>query len=258
MGRRIIAMERTNIDDRSKGKLILDHICSFWTRRIICVSPHIADFLLKKSSIRPDKIVVIEDPVMISPLSGQAIPIKNKIKGKFVFGSIGHFYPLKCHHILIQSFSRLIEKYPDSILILVGDGPEKHKLKQLCKILNVQDKVLFTGEQLFPHDYYPLFDVFVFPTISEGFGNVFFEAMNHRLPVICSDIRPISDYITHGHDGLLFKPESVDDLLEKMTLLHQNPLLRNTIRYNGYDLAKKRFGHDVLMKRLFREITGEI
>jgi glycosyltransferase involved in cell wall biosynthesis len=257
MGRRITAMERTNIDDRSKGKLLLDLICSFWTCNIICVSHHAAEVLLKKSRINPKKIVVIESPAVISSTSGQDIPIKDKIKNKFVFGTIGNFYPLKCHEILIESFSRILRQCPDARLILVGDGPEKQKLTQLCNSLVVQDKVLFVGEQSFPHDYYPLFDVFVFPTISEGSGTVFYEAMHHRIPVICSDIRPFSDYITNGHNGLLFRPESIDDLLEKMILLYRNTSLRNKIRFNGNNLAKKHFDYDTLMGNLFHTITGE-
>jgi glycosyltransferase involved in cell wall biosynthesis len=257
MGRRIIAMERTNIGDRSKGKFLLDLICSFWTCKIICVSFHTADVLLKKSRINPDKIIVIEDPTKISGISGQDIPIKDKLKKKFIFGTIGNFYPLKCHGVLIESFSKLIKQYPDARLILVGDGPEKQKLTQLCNTLSIQDKVFFVGEQSFPHDYYPLFDVFVFPTISEGSGTVFYEAMHHRVPVICSDIRPFSDYITHGHNGLLFKPESVDDLLGNMMLIYQNTFLRNKIRFNGHDLAKKHFDYDTLMGKLFHAITGE-
>ena len=257
MGRRITAMERGNIDDRSKGKLLLDFICSFWTHKIICVSHHTAEVLLRKTKINPDKIVVIEDPTKISAISGHAIPIKEKLKNKFVFGTIGNFYPLKCHGLLIESFSKLLKRYPDARLILVGDGPEKQTLTQLCKSLNIQDKVFFVGVQSFVHDYYPLFHVFVFPTISEGSGTVFYEAMHHRIPVICSDIRPFSDYITHGHNGLLFKPESIDDLLEKMILLYQNTSLINKIRFNGYDLAKKHFDYDILMGKLFHAITGE-
>ena len=257
MGRRIVAMERTNIDNRSKGKLILDFICSLWTNRIICVSQHIADFLLKESNIKPDKIVVISDPTRITPPSNHSVPVKYQIKNKFVFGTVGHFFPLKCHHLLIESFSKFVERYPDSALLLVGDGPEKANLKLLCKTLNIEDKVFFVGEQSFPHDYYPLFDVFVFPSISEGLGSVFYEAMHHRLPVICSDIRPLSDHITHGYDGLLFQPESVEDLLKKMTLLHQNPFLRNTIRVNGYELARKKFDYELLMGKLFHAITEE-
>ena len=257
MGRHIIAMERGNIDDRSKGKLLLDFISSFWTHKIICISNPIAEVFLKKTKIYPDKIVVIEDPTKISGISGHTIPIKGKIKNKFVFGTIGNFYPLKCHGILIESFSKLLKRYPDARLILVGDGPEKKNLERLSETLNVQDKVFFLGEQLFPHDYYPLFDVFVFPSIREGLGNVFYEAMHHRVPVICSDIRPFSDYITDGHDGLLFKPESIDDLLEKMILLYQNKSLRNKIRFNGYELAKRHFDYDTLMGKLFHAITGE-
>ena len=131
------------------------------------------------------------------------------------------------------------------------------KLTQLCKSLNIQDEIFFAGVQSFPHDYYPLFDVFVFPSISEGLGTVFYEAMHHSVPVICSDIRPFSNYITHGYNGLLFKPGSVDDLLEKMILMYQNTFLRNKIRFNGYDLAKKHFDYEILMGKLFHAITGE-
>jgi glycosyltransferase involved in cell wall biosynthesis len=257
MGRRIIAMERTNIDDRSKGKLILDLICSLWTHRIICVSQHIADFLLKKSKINPDKILVIVDPTKISPPSENPVAIKDKIKNKFVFGTIGNFFPLKCHRILIESFSKIVDNCPDSVLLLVGDGPEEENLRQLCKALNIEDKVFFVGKQLFPHDFYPLFDVFVFPSLSEGSGTVFYEAMHHRVPVICSNIRPFSDYIMDGHNGLLFKPESIDELSEKMMRIYQNALLRNTIKFNGYDLAKKHFDYELLMGKLFHAITGK-
>jgi glycosyltransferase involved in cell wall biosynthesis len=257
MGRRIIAMERTNIEERSKSKLLLDYFCSLWTSKIICVSQHIADVFLKKTRINPHKFIVIPSPAKIAPSSGRDLPIRNEIKGKFVFGNISHFYPLKCHRVLIESFSQLSNCCPEAILILVGNGPEEPKMKKLCAELNIMDKVFFMGEQRFPHDYYPLFDVFVFPTVSEGTGNVFYEAMHHKVSVICSNIRPFSDYVVHGQDGLLFTPGSSGDLTEKMRLLYENASLRNKIRFNGYDLAQKHFDYNILMKKLFHEITGD-
>lgn len=257
LGRRITAMERTNINNRSKGKLLLDLICSLWTNKIICVSNHIGELLLKKTKINPEKIVVIEDATKILAESCNEIPIKNKIKNKFVFGTVGSFYPLKCHGVLIESFSKVLEQHPDSRLLILGDGPEKRRLKKLCETRRIEDKVFFVGEQLFPHDYYPLFDVFVFPSISEGSGTVFYEAMFHRIPVICSDIRPFKDYIVNYHSGVLFIPESIEDLSEKMIELRQNTSLRNKIGSTGYDLAKKYFDYEMLMGKFYETITGK-
>ena len=246
-GRSLIAMERGSLENRSRGKLFLDFIVSLWTSRIICVGPHIRETFIEKTRINPGKILVIPDASRILPSSGNGGEIGDRIGDGFVFGYVGRLSLDKRPHILIHSFFRIARGRSDLFLVFVGDGPERDSLDRLCRDLNIMDQVIFVGEQEFPHDYYPQFDVFIFPTIMEGNGSCAYEAMHHGVPVIVSSIPPFDRYIEDGVNGVLFQPDDVDDLSGKMKTLMEDSKRRNRIGWNGYETAVTQFDYQDLM-----------
>ena len=251
MGRKIVAMERGGIiHKRPLGKIFLDWLCSKWTYKIVCVSTYLKDDLIKTSGIDPRNVTVIEDGVPEEPVQDPQNKLRERIAGRFVFGSMGMLIPTKRQSVLIKAFSIILRVYPNCVLIIVGGGEEEQKLKKLVGQLQLKDSVIFTGHQRYPHDFYPLFDVFVFPSISEGLGNVYIEAWLHFLPIICADIRPMSDYTTNNYNGLLFKADNEKDLAEKMKQLIEGKELRIRLGQNGHEIAKKKFNANTQLKKL--------
>ena len=121
---------------------------------------------------------------------------------------------------LIRAFYKVKQKIPNSLLVLVGDGPDKQKLISLAKSLNLENDVIFTGFKENPLQYMKGFDLMVLPSTSEAFGYVLLEAMYVGTPVIGSNVGGIPEVLKY--DELLFEPRNIDKLVSKILNLLQS------------------------------------
>lgn len=105
----------------------------------------------------------------------------------FVLGHVGRFNEQKNHVFLIDVFYEFQKNNPNSILLLVGDGLLKQKIKQKCDSLGFSDKVIFTGIRSDLPALYSAMDVFLFPSLYEGMPNAVIEAQACGLSCIISN-----------------------------------------------------------------------
>ena len=161
----------------------------------------------------------------ISPL--RRIEFEKEIKRKhgipedaFVFGNLGRITQEKGHEILVRAFSKFLNSQPyrkeKLFLLIAGGGALEEKIKNLVGELGLDKNVVITG-RFNDEDkikYFSAFDVFVFPTLAEGFGIVLIEAMSMGLPVICSDLEVLKEV---GGDYVeFFNVGDYQDLSDKM------------------------------------------
>lgn len=104
--------------------------------------------------------------------------------------TVGRLVPIKNQAILLSAFSRVSERFPEAELLVVGDGPLRDNLQKMTVDLGVKDSVRFIGTVSRTQVYKLLAtsDVFVVPSLSEGFCVAAVEAMAAGLPVIASNI----------------------------------------------------------------------
>lgn len=105
-------------------------------------------------------------------------------KGKFIIGTSSRFISWKRVDLLIQSFAKISTDYPEAILLLVGDGPEREKLERLVEELNLTGRIYLTGYQKNVSAYQQAMDICVFPSVSEPFGLVAIECLHLGKPVL--------------------------------------------------------------------------
>lgn len=150
---------------------------------------------------------------------------------------VGHYRPRKGIHYLLEAIGKL--NYSEIRLHLVGkkEDPEYYfYLLDLVKKLNLLDKVIFS-ERVDHHELCHLYsqaDIFVFPSLWEGFGIVLLEAMYYRLPIIASDVSAIPELVKDGENGLLVPPSDPEALAKAICKLIENPSLRKEMGKRGY------------------------
>lgn len=88
---------------------------------------------------------------------------------------------------LLRAFKKVSEIIPDMNLIIMGEGELQKDLQKLAKELNINDKVIFTGYIKNPHNILQYSEMFVFPSLFEGLGNVLLEALAFHVPIISAD-----------------------------------------------------------------------
>ena len=119
---------------------------------------------------------------------------------------------------LIEAMSGIRSELPDYRLQIIGSGPLEKKLKLQVKNLNLENNVEFLGE--IPNELLPKYlstaDIFVRPSLSEGLGISFLEAMAVGLPVIGTLVGGIPDFLKDGETGLFCKVGDPEDIAEKI------------------------------------------
>ena len=109
--------------------------------------------------------------------------------------SPGRYSRQKNQRFLLYVFAELRKRFPQSRLLLVGDGEERTALCQLAAKLHVEDGVIFYGNSTQVEKLYWAMDVFAFPSLFEGLGIVAIEAQAAGLPVLCSERVPDEAFI---------------------------------------------------------------
>jgi glycosyltransferase involved in cell wall biosynthesis len=135
-------------------------------------------------------------------------------------------YPRKRITDLVRAMPRVRAAVPNAHAIIVGDGPEHAGLRALVAELRLGDAVNLTGaipdDDIVAQMYYRA-DIFCLPSIQEGFGIVFLEAMASGLPIVATTATAIPEVVPHRRAGLLVPPGDVDALAEALIELLRNP-----------------------------------
>ena len=176
-------------------------------------------------------------------------------KNQQILTFVGTLRPVKGVKYLIQAMDILIKKRADLRLILVGDGPDRKALGKMTEDLGLNNYVTFIGKV--PHEKVPEFmtasDIFVLPSLSEGFGSVNLEAFAAGVPIVATKVGGLPEIIKEGENGFLVAPKNPEQLAEKILLLLGNSELRNKISENNKIKVKNySWNHvvDVLEKML--------
>ncbi len=168
-----------------------------------------------------------------------------RLQGCFVFVSVCRLLEKKGIDNAIRAFASVVRRHPDCRYLVVGTGPYQDQLHELAAAEAVADRVVFTGQvgddELVEH--YQLGDVFVMPNRelangdTEGFGLVFLEANGCGLPVIAGRDGGSTDAVKQGVNGLVVDGRSVDEILNAMLALYENPELHAAIWERALDVA---------------------
>lgn len=167
---------------------------------------------------------------------------------------------------LVKAADVLKNKIKDFKIAIIGSGSQKKKLEKLVQNLGLRNKVVLLGE--IPHKAVPKYlacaDVFIRPSLAEGFGIVFIEAMACEVPVIGTPVGGIPDFIKdlstssgQAATGLFCKQGNPKSIAEKIEILIKDKELRNKLVKNAKKMVLEAYDWDKINERL-RRVYKEI
>ena len=134
-------------------------------------------------------------------------------------------------------------------LILVGDGPERNALEELCDELQISDRVEFVGESPTPEVFVDSADIVLLVTRSEGLPLALLEGMRAGKPIIATAVGGIPEVIENGKQGFLVEPDNQADLTSKLQTLVADHDLRLQMGKRARKTYESRFlDHEMLRK----------
>jgi glycosyltransferase involved in cell wall biosynthesis len=159
-----------------------------------------------------------------------------------VLGSIGRLDEQKNYGALIDTLPEL----PDATAVIVGEGPAREELEAQASRLGVAERLHLVGWSDEARAYLTTFDVFVLPSIYEGFPLVIIEAMLAGLPVVATDVGSVSEAVEDGATGLVLPPGDVPALVAGIARLVEDQELRARFGDAGRQRATRLFTADVM------------
>lgn len=138
---------------------------------------------------------------------------------------------------------KALPELPENVkFVIFGEGYLKESLELLAKSLEVSERVIFKG--FVSHNEMPKYlkacDIFIRPSLSEGFGNSFIEAMAAGLPVIATPVGGIVDFLRDGKTGYFCKPQDPESIAATVKRVVSDPG-KNRITENAYKMVSERY-----------------
>jgi glycosyltransferase involved in cell wall biosynthesis len=156
---------------------------------------------------------------------------------------------------LIRSLSYLPINYK---AFIIGEGEDREKLVTLTEQKNLQDRVLFLGRRT--HDELPELlhasDIFVRPSLSEGLGNSFLEAMAAEIPVVGTPVGGIPDFLIDGETGVFCQVRDPESIARAVLRIQGNVVLRGHIIVQARNAVLDRYGWDGIANEIGQLLTS--
>lgn len=241
-GAAVIRTEHNNQQHYSLSQNILHGFSQLLADRVLCNSKDTYRNLypLQKWAIG-DSWEVVYNGIDVSRIDAAAnleLPVRiQEVEDRVLIGSVGRLVDQKNYQRLIGAFSSVLEKVPEAHLVLIGDGENRSQLEREAVAQGIEDRITFLGECPRADVYAALhaFDLFVMPSLWEGFCNAVVEAMVAGLPVMCSDISTLREVV--GDAAHYADPNDLADMAHALIELLE---MDSSVRKQWGEIARKR------------------
>jgi glycosyltransferase involved in cell wall biosynthesis len=178
-----------------------------WTSRLVAVS--------KYEARQASKLGVPQESLSVIPNGVRGYLQPRRERERILrFGGAGRLVRQKGFDVLIQAFHEVWRKYPETQLVIAGEGPMRHRLRRTADQLGVP--VELPGPVRPLQDFFDSIDVFVHPARWESMPLVLLEAMGAGVPVVATTVGGISEIVEHDKSGLLVAPDDPKSLAASM------------------------------------------
>lgn len=211
---------------------------------VCCVSNELKEKVLSLG-VDPKKVIVTPNRVdssLFNPqVEGRKILEKYNLTGKKVIGWIGSFRGFHGIDHIVEAFALIEKKYPDVVLMLIGDGNQMAEIKKLIHLKKIEDKVMLAGRQQFTDipEYVSNFDIaIVSARAAKGFHYSPLKLREYKATgkaVIAPNAGELPELFTDGKDLLLYETGNISNLAERMEELLNNEILKSNLEKNSID-----------------------
>ncbi len=229
--------------------------------KIQTISTYLAHWAKSMGATAP--IIVIPNGVDLSLFTKTFTEIElNQVKNELNKGRQDIFLITTSRLVIKNGVADIIKSLahlPTHVkLVVIGDGNLRTELEALAHAGQVQERVQFLGSKNYSDipKYLKASDIFIRPSLSEGMGNSFIEAMTAGIPVIATPVGGIPDFLKDGETGLFCQVENPESIAEQVNKLLENKNLRDTIILNAKKQTIEKYDWKLIAQHMQKEIFG--
>ncbi len=141
----------------------------------------------------------------------------------FLVGMIARMVPIKKHEDLFRAIPKVLEIYPDTYFLIVGDGERRYYLHDLAKELNITHRCIFTGFREDQEKIYSALDLVVLTSANEGLPVAVIESLSSGLPVVATCVGGVPELIIDGETGYIVEAGNINSIAEGLIKAISNP-----------------------------------
>lgn len=201
----------------------------------VLVSKDLTKFYSEKLKDKKVKCVYIPNSINFFPQEKAKLETENLI-------SIGRLSHEKGYLDLIDIFKELHQKYPDSKLNIIGDGPDRKKIEKKIRDNKLEDYIILHGfqEKEYINKYLEKSSVYIMTSYTESFGLVLLEAFAYGIPCVAySSAEGANEIISDNWDGYLIKDRDKNKMIKRICELLSNRNRRLIMGANGIKKAQE-------------------
>lgn len=202
-----------------------------------------------------DKIRVIYNGIYLPRYQGEIEPLYRAAGDEVVLGSAGRLSEEKGHFYLLEMMSLLKDEPTTYRLLIAGEGRLLHQLQRRARKLGVEDRVEFLGFVDQMPAFFQSLDIFLLPSLYEGFGYVIAEAMASSKPVVAFDIKSSAEIIDDGVTGYLTPRKDPLEMSLRVKELASSRDLREEMGKKGRARVEAMFSFEKSQEQILDLIT---
>lgn len=215
----------------------------------IAISAAMKQFVLEIEGAPARKIHVVRYGMKTRWLSDEAIAAARRdLRAELKLPADAQLLGMACRLVeqkgipyALEALRRIRDDFPRAHLAIAGDGEKAGELRRLASMLGIADRVHWLGWRADAAQLMAAYDVFLLPSLREGFGLVLLEAMSRRVPIIASHVGAIPEVVIDGETGILVQPRGVDELAGAMARLLEDRALRKYMGLLGAARLEEQF-----------------
>ncbi len=183
--------------------------------------------------------------------------------GEKIMVHVSNFRKVKRVQDVIHVYEKVQAKMPCK-LMLIGDGPEREKMEELCRKIGLCSEIRFLGKQDAVEELLAVADIFVLPSQNESFGLAALEAMACEVPVVSSNIGGLPEVNIDGKTGYLCNVGDIDTMADKVLSILENPETHQKFRTAAFEHAKTFDIENILpvyedyYKEIIQKVNGKV
>ncbi|HUT29791.1 MAG TPA: glycosyltransferase [Sedimentisphaerales bacterium] len=258
---RIASYHHTKTRWRNPGLLtrmsvsILERMTRRWATKILSISEACLDVYHPDWRQHPEQFEICYNGVDTDRFSAPFVC--DEVRSELglpavcsVLGHVGGFREVKNHQALVEIAQRVYRLCDNVYFLLVGDGALRQQIETEVSKRGLSGRFVFAGTRCDVPRMLAAMDVFVMPSLDEGFGTVVVEAQLGGLVVIASNIPSMREALSPGLQQFCCAPNDAAGMAEHIVMLLKNTQLRQTLGREAREYAAKRFSIEKTVRQL--------
>jgi glycosyltransferase involved in cell wall biosynthesis len=231
------------------------------TDAVVTVSKTLHDNLIRYECFPAERVHVVKNGVALAPAvrTREAVRAELGLGQRPTAGIIARLADVKNHDLLLRAWKQTIERVPDAILVVVGNGPREADLRAQAARLGLDDHLRFLGFRLDVAELLQSFDVFVLSSFSEGLSLTLLEASAASLPIVATRVGGNPEVVRDGENGFLVESNAEIPMADALARLLQDAALRRRFGARGREFYDAEFTLRAMVQgyeRLYHALAG--